>query len=61
MIETDEVGQKKVDHLIVNMTDEVFNDWEQGFIRDLRNKKYRDLSVREKAIVTRLTEWLMGK
>lgn len=46
--------------LIKNMRSSVFNDWEQGFIRDLVGKKYAQLTKNQKAVVTRLNDWLKG-
>lgn len=60
MIETDEEGQRQMSLLIKNMRSSVFNDWEQGFIRDLVGKKYAQLTKNQKAVVTRLNDWLKG-
>lgn len=61
MIETNEEGQRQVNELLKNKDDEVFNDWEQEFIRDLASKKYEHLTGRQKSVVTRLYGWLSGK
>ncbi len=60
MIETDATGQKQIEELIKNRISGEFNEWEQGFIRELSGRKYSNLSTREKAVVTRLIGWLHG-
>lgn len=54
-----EVGQQHLDILIKNRESDVFNDWEQSFIKGLMSSEseYKDLSHREKMIVHRLISW----
>lgn len=56
-------GDKKIEELIANVFDPIFNDWEKSFIKELQRvpKPYMKLSKSEKAVVIRLWEWLKGK
>lgn len=61
MIETDDEGERQMEELIKHIHDPCFNDWEQRFIRDLRDKRYSRLTKHQKAAVTRIYGWLKGE
>lgn len=54
MIETDETGQKQIDAIFKKLHNGDWSEWEEGFITNLEGKKYKNLSPREKSIVTDL-------
>jgi len=60
MIDTDEVGNKKLDEL-KKATDVsgIWNDYEEGFLIDMRYRKYESLSPKQKSMVGKLYEKLM--
>lgn len=61
MIDTDEVGDSKIEELKKNVHSGVFNDWEKQFIRELNGTYYDELNKSQKAVVTRLHDWLNGE
>lgn len=59
MIDTDESGNKKLDAL-KKATDisGLWNDYEEGFLLDMRHRKYESLSPKQKSMVGRLYDKL---
>jgi hypothetical protein len=58
MIETNETGNKQIQALLKGIDEREWTDWEEDFIKSLRNSKYESMSVKQKGIITKLHEKL---
>jgi len=56
LIESDETGNKQIQDLLKSLKTGDWTDWEQNFIYELTNKKYQNLTTRQKAVVSDLIE-----
>lgn len=61
MVEVDAVGQKQIETLCESADSGEWNGWELEFIESLNGRKYQNLSVKQKAIITRLHDKLEGR
>jgi hypothetical protein len=57
VIDTDETGQKKLESIVKYMEeDDLWDEWEYNFLNSVKDKKYRNLTIRQKTAVGNMFE-----
>jgi hypothetical protein len=58
VIESDEIGQSKLEDLFRWVQSDDYTEWEKNFIADIKYKglKYRTLSSKQKSLISNLWE-----
>lgn len=61
MIDTDDTGQKKLQELVANIEDNLWNDYEKNFLERNQATLYRGLTPKQKGLVSSLYDKLIKR